>query len=241
MEKTLESPLDCKEIQPVHPGWSVLNVHCKDWCWSWNANTLATWCKELTQLKRPWCWEWLKAGGEEDNRGWNGWVASSTQWTCLSKLQELVMDREVWWVAVHRVEKSQVRLRMSYWTELRLNILIVTWVEMVLRGTEANRTACAMHSNPHPGSPSHHYHPIIFRESPYWCSFCSLFLYLSVSTALRKSDADWGQLKMPPPEGSMELCTPRSAPEVMGTTPSLCQSRQTKLVLGKSGAGLHCC
>ena len=63
---------------------------------------------------------------------------------------------------------------------------------MVLRGTEANRTACAMHSNPHPGSPSPHYYPIIFRESPYCCSFCSLYLYLSVSTALRKSDADWG-------------------------------------------------
>ena len=75
LEKTLESPLDCKEIQPVHPDWirkSVLNVHWKDWCWSWNSNTLATWCKELTHLKRPWCWERLKAGGEGDDRGWGG-------------------------------------------------------------------------------------------------------------------------------------------------------------------------
>ena len=43
-------------------------------------NTLATWCKELTHLKRPWCWERLKAGGEGDDRGWDS-VASLTQWT----------------------------------------------------------------------------------------------------------------------------------------------------------------
>ena len=79
LEKTLESPLDCKEIQPIHP--KVLNIHWKDWCWSWNSNTLATWCEELTHLKRPWCWEKLKAGGERDDRGWDGWMASLTQWT----------------------------------------------------------------------------------------------------------------------------------------------------------------
>ena len=43
--------------------------------------TLATWCKELIHWKRPWCWERLKAGGEGDDRGWDGWMASSTQWT----------------------------------------------------------------------------------------------------------------------------------------------------------------
>ena len=37
--------------------------------WSWNSNTLATWCKELTYWKRPWCWERLKVGGEGENRG----------------------------------------------------------------------------------------------------------------------------------------------------------------------------
>ena len=42
---------------------------------------LTTWCKELTHLKRPWCLEGLKAGGEGDSRGWDGWVASPTQWT----------------------------------------------------------------------------------------------------------------------------------------------------------------
>ena len=59
---------------------SVLGVHWKDWCWSWNSNILATWCEELTYLKRPWCWERLKAG-EGDDRRWDGWMASATRWT----------------------------------------------------------------------------------------------------------------------------------------------------------------
>ena len=44
-------------------------------------NTLAIWCEELTHWKRPWCWERLRAGGEGGNRGWDGWMASLTQWT----------------------------------------------------------------------------------------------------------------------------------------------------------------
>ena len=59
---------------------SVLNIHWKDWCWSWSSNTLATWCKELTHLKRPWDWERLRAGGEGEDRGWDGWMVSLTQW-----------------------------------------------------------------------------------------------------------------------------------------------------------------
>ena len=43
--------------------------------------TLATWCEELTHWKRFWCWERLRAGGKGDDRGWNGWTASLTQWT----------------------------------------------------------------------------------------------------------------------------------------------------------------
>ena len=84
LEKTLESPLDCKEIQPVHPkgnqSWILIektNIHRKDW----NSNTLATWCGELTHWKRPWCWERLKAGEEGYDRGWDGWMASPMQWT----------------------------------------------------------------------------------------------------------------------------------------------------------------
>ena len=56
-----------------------LNIHWKDWCWS--SNTLVTGCEELTLWKSPWCWERLRAGGEGGDRGWDGWMASLTQWT----------------------------------------------------------------------------------------------------------------------------------------------------------------
>ena len=55
-----------------------LGDHWKDWCWSWNSNSLATWCEELTHWKRPWCWERLRAVGEGSNRGLDGWMASPT-------------------------------------------------------------------------------------------------------------------------------------------------------------------
>ena len=62
---------------PTSPSWrkSVLTINWKDWCWSWNSNTLTTWCEQPTHLKRPSCWERLKAGGKGDNRGWDGWMA----------------------------------------------------------------------------------------------------------------------------------------------------------------------
>ena len=71
---------------------SVLNIHWKEWCWSWNSNTLGTWCKELTHWKRPWCWEGSGAGGEGDERGWDGWMASPTRWTWV-----WVNSRSWWW------------------------------------------------------------------------------------------------------------------------------------------------
>ena len=59
---------------------STLSIHWKDYCWSWDSNPLATWCKDLTHWKRPWCWERLKAEGEGDGKGWDG-LAPWTQWT----------------------------------------------------------------------------------------------------------------------------------------------------------------
>ena len=67
-----------------------------------------------SHLKRPWCCERLRAGGEGGNRGWNGWMASLTQYMNLSKLQETAKDREAWRAIVHGVAKSWTRL--SNWT-----------------------------------------------------------------------------------------------------------------------------
>ena len=81
LEKTLESPLDCKEIQPVHLKW--------DQSWVFigrtdaEAETPVLWPphSELTDWKRPWCWEGLWAGREGGDRGWDGWKASLTRWS----------------------------------------------------------------------------------------------------------------------------------------------------------------
>ena len=75
---------DLKYIQSYSgPFWrrSALGLLWREWCWSWNSSTLATSCEELTHWKRLWCWEGLGAGGEGGDRGWDGWMASLTQWT----------------------------------------------------------------------------------------------------------------------------------------------------------------
>ena len=87
--------------------------------WSWNSSTLANWCKELTHWKRPRCWERLKAGGEGDDRGWDGWMASLTQWTWV-----WASFGSRWWIwkpGVLRSMGSQ-RVRHDWATELRLNV-----------------------------------------------------------------------------------------------------------------------
>ena len=97
--------------QPVLKEYSVLNIHWKDWCWSWNSNTLATWCEEPIHWKRPWYWERLKAGGEGDNRG-DGWMASLTRWTWV-----WVGSRSWWWTGKPGMLQSvglQSRTRLSY-------------------------------------------------------------------------------------------------------------------------------
>ena len=79
--RLLRVPWTARIFNHSSKGNSVLNIHWKDWCWSWNSNTLGTWCEELTHWKRPWCWQRLKAGGEGEEKGWDGWMVSPTRWT----------------------------------------------------------------------------------------------------------------------------------------------------------------
>ena len=79
---------------PTSPFWrrSALGFLWREWCWSWNSSILATSCEELTHWKRLWCWEGLGTGGEGDDRGWDGWMASLTQWMWVS-----VNSGSWWW------------------------------------------------------------------------------------------------------------------------------------------------
>ena len=100
------------------------------WCFSimlWSllfgfVNLLATWCKELTPSKRPWCWERLKAGGEGDDRGCGGWMASPAwcKWIWVSS------NRSPGVLPVHGVTNSWTRL--SDWTELNYVFFIFCYL-----------------------------------------------------------------------------------------------------------------
>ena len=116
---------------PTSPFWrrSVLGVHWKDWCWSWNSNTLAISCEELTHWKIPWCWERLRAGGEGDDRGWDGWMASLTRWTWV-----WVNTSSWWWTGRPGMLRFMGLQRVGYdcatdliWSDLMLILTGKVW------------------------------------------------------------------------------------------------------------------
>ena len=97
LEKTLESPLDSKEIQPVHPkgnqSWIFIGRTDAE------AEAPILWppnVKNWLTGKRPWCWERLKVWGEGDNREWDGWVASLSQWRLVGDGQGSLASCSLW-------------------------------------------------------------------------------------------------------------------------------------------------
>ena len=112
LEKTLESPLDCKKTQPVHPKGD------QSWIFIRQTNVEAE-TPILWPWKRPWCWERLKAGGEGDDRGWDDWMASPTQWTWV-----WASSRSWWWTGKPGIcsswgsRESDMTKRLN-WTSMR--------------------------------------------------------------------------------------------------------------------------
>ena len=147
---------------PTCPSWrkSVLNIHWKDWCWSWNSNTLATWWEKLTHLNRPWCWERLKAGGAGDDRGWDGWMASSIQWTWV-----WVNSRSWWWTGRPGVLQSMGLQRVGHDWATELNWADVYWgLSLLSRSCHLDPTSFS--AWPHPSDFLH-----VFEHTqglPWW-------------------------------------------------------------------------
>ena len=121
LEKTFESPLNYKEIQVVHPkgdqSWVFIGRNHAE---AETAILLATWCKDLTHLKRPWCLERLKMGGEGDDRGWDGWMASLTQWTWV-----WVNSRSWWWTRRPGMLQSMGSQRVGHDWMTELNWIVL--------------------------------------------------------------------------------------------------------------------
>ena len=123
LEKTLESPLDCKEIQTVLPEGN------QSWMFIGRTDVEVETeyfgvCEELTHLKRPWCWKRLKAGGEGDDRGWDDLMASLTQWKWV-----WVNSGSWWWTGRPGVLQSMGLQRVGHawgtelnWTDSQLTI-----------------------------------------------------------------------------------------------------------------------
>ena len=138
-----EDSLECLGLQadPTSQSYkkSVLNILRKDWCWSWNSITVVTWCEKLTHLKRPWCWERLKVGGEGDNRGWDGWMASPTLWIWV-----WASSGNWWWKGKPGVLQFMgwQRVRHDLLTELHWSKLRLAWHAEVYGITKIQTWLC---------------------------------------------------------------------------------------------------
>ena len=129
---TLESPLDCKEVQLVHPK--------RDQFWVFigrtdaEAETPVLWPPHGKSwlIGKDWCWEGLGAGGEGDDRGWDGWMASPTRWTWV-----WVNSRSWWWTGRSGVLEFMGSQRVGHdWvTELNWRMIILSEVGALSQST----------------------------------------------------------------------------------------------------------
>ena len=110
LEETLESPLVCEEIQPVHSKGDEPWVFIGRIDVEAETPILGHLMQRAYSLEKPWCWEKLKAGGEADNRGWDGWMASLARWTWV-----WVSSRSWWWIGKPGVLQSGIA---KSWTQL---------------------------------------------------------------------------------------------------------------------------
>ena len=119
--------VECKEIHPVNPKQNL------SWIFIGRTNSLATWCEELSHWIRPWCWERFKAGGEGDDRGWDIWTASPSQWTWVwasSRSSQWTRKPGVLqYMGSHRVRHFE----QLNWTELSM------WQCLCLAGSKIRR------------------------------------------------------------------------------------------------------
>ena len=108
LEKTLESLLDCKEIKLVNPKGNQSWIFIGRTDVKLKLQYFGHLMWRMTHWKRAWCWERLKAGREEDNRGWDSWMASPTQWTWVWT-HSMRQWRRAWCAAVHGNSKSRAQ------------------------------------------------------------------------------------------------------------------------------------
>ena len=118
LEKTLESPLYSKEIQPVHPKGDQSWIFIRRTDNEGETPILGHLMQGTDSFEKTLMLGKIEGGRRRVDRGWDGWMASPIQWVCVSvNSGELVMDREAWRAAVHGATKSQTCLRD--WTELK--------------------------------------------------------------------------------------------------------------------------
>ena len=146
LEKTQESPGQQDLYTCQFYRKSTLNIHWKDWCWSWSTNTCVTWCEELTHWKRLLCWERLRTGdgsAEDEMVGWHHRLDRHEFELTLKDVWKIAEDRGTRSAAVHGGNKesdttewlnnnhSFTFMKSEKYTMKSIHISAITWYEFL--------------------------------------------------------------------------------------------------------------